>query len=96
MNEAKRKLIKQIAEGVNEYMAKTAVKPVEVKKPQPISESEQKLRKYIRVRLEEKAGLRKPNLNESKKSPALKKLDATIDEQFKLYETVVRKKKDKK
>jgi len=57
-----------------------------------MNETEQKLRKYIRNRLEEKAGLRKSNLTESKKSETLKKLDAVIDEQFKLYESVVSKK----
>jgi hypothetical protein len=58
-----------------------------------MNESEKKLRKYIRERLEVKAGLRKPSLNESKKSVTLKKLDTIIDEQFKLYESVVLKKK---
>ena len=60
-----------------------------------MNESEKKLRKYIRNRLEEKAGLRKPSLNESKKSPTLKKLDAVIDQQYKLYEGIVAKKKVK-
>jgi hypothetical protein len=60
-----------------------------------MSESERKLRKYIRNHLEEKAGLRKPSLNENKKSAVIKKLDAAIDEQFKLYEGVVLKKKVK-
>lgn len=58
-----------------------------------MSESESKLRKYIRARLEEKAGLRKARLTEGKKSETLQKLDAIIDEQFKLYEGVVLKKK---
>ena len=58
-----------------------------------MSESEKKLRKYIRERLEVKAGLRKEKLSESKKSPTLKKLDEVIDKQFKLYEGVVFKKK---
>jgi len=53
-----------------------------------MNESEVKLRKYIRNRLEEKAGLKKPSLNESKKSDTLKKLDRTIDKQFELYESV--------
>jgi hypothetical protein len=52
-----------------------------------INESEVKLRKYIRTRLEEKAGLRKASLNESKKSEALKKLDEAIDKQFESYKT---------
>src|ERR1035437_154774 len=57
-----------------------------------MNESEQKLRKYVRIRLEEKAGLRKSTLNENKKSTTLKKLDSMIDEQFKLFESVVKKK----
>ena len=101
MNEAKKRLIKSIAEGVNAFMAESKPKPTVIKevkkesvvpKAEVMTESEQKLRKYIRMRLEERAGVRKPNLNENKKSPALKKLDATIDEQFKLYESVVKKK----
>jgi len=58
-----------------------------------MNESEKKLRKYIRERLEVKAGLRKASLNEGKKSATMKKLDAVIDSQFKLYENVVAKKK---
>lgn len=57
-----------------------------------MNESERKLRKYIRNRLEEKAGLRKPMLTEGKKSEVLTKLDAIIDEQFKLYESTAKKK----
>ena len=98
MNEAKKKLIKQIAEGVNAYMSEISpVKKFEPVKTLPpvMNESEKKLRKYIRTRLEEKAGLRKANLNESKKSVTLKKLDEVIDKQFKLFESVVLKKKDK-
>ena len=60
-----------------------------------MNESEVKLRKYVRIKLEELAGKRKPSLNESKKSPVLKKLDAVIAEQFKLYEGVILKKKGK-
>ena len=60
-----------------------------------MTESEVKLRKYVRMKLEELAGKRKPSLNESKKSPVLKKLDAVIAEQFKLYEGVILKKKGK-
>ena len=59
--------------------------------PKVISESEKKLRKYIRNRLEEKAGLKQPVLSENKKSETLLKLDKTIDKQFKLYETVALK-----
>jgi len=58
-----------------------------------MNESEKKLRKYIRERLEVKAGLKKATLNENKKSETLKKLDTIIDSQFKLYEGVVSKKK---
>ena len=94
MNEAKAKLIRQIATGVNEYLKETTTKEIKEPKKEVVSESEMKLRKYIRARLEEKAGLRKPILSESKKSDTLKKLDATIDKQFKLYEAVALKKKD--
>jgi hypothetical protein len=59
-----------------------------------MSESEKKIRKYIRERLEVKAGLKKASLNEDKKSDTLKRLDKIIDEQFGLYESVVSKKKD--
>jgi hypothetical protein len=55
-----------------------------------MNESEQKLRKYIRSRLEEKIGLKKVSLNENKKSEAMKKLDKIIDEQFKLSESVMK------
>jgi hypothetical protein len=98
MNEAKKKLIKQIAEGVNVYMSEISpIKKLEPVKSLPpvMNESEKKLRKYIRTRLEENAGLRKASLNENKKSTTLKKLDEIIDKQFKLFESVVLKKKDK-
>ena len=52
-----------------------------------MNESEAKLRKYIRQRLEEKAGMRKPSLNEDKKSDKLKQLDGMIDEQLNLFES---------
>jgi hypothetical protein len=145
MAEAKKALIKTIAEGVNKYMAeaKPKAKTVAVEESENVeedkkwiqkavnpehkgyctpmskptctpkrkalakrfkkgiedesvqmSESEQKLRKYVRNRLEEKAGLRKPSLNEAVKSPTLKKLDSIIDEQFKLHENVILKKKN--
>ena len=128
MNEAKKRLIKQIAEGVNAYLkegddkwiqkavnpehkgdctpmtkpsctpakkalAKRFKKGIENESVQ-MSESEQKLRKYIRARLEEHAGIRKPSLNEGKKSPTLVKLDAVINNQFKLFEAVALKKKE--
>jgi hypothetical protein len=47
-----------------------------------MNESEIKIRKYIRQRLEEKAGMRKASLNESTKSEQLKKLDKLIDIQY--------------
>jgi hypothetical protein len=101
MNEAKKRLIKQIAEGVNAYLKegivnkKITTKPIKksINESIQMSESEQKLRKYIRTRLEEHAGVRKPSLNEGKKSETLKKLDVVIDNQFKLFEAVALKKK---
>jgi len=56
-----------------------------------LSESETKLRKYIRNRLEEHAGIKKPSLNENKKSEKLQKLDRIIDKQFNLFEADVKK-----
>jgi hypothetical protein len=55
--------------------------------PVEMNESEQKLRTYVRNRLEEMAGIKKPSLNESKKSEKLQKLDRLIEKQFKLYES---------
>lgn len=63
------------------------IKKEGVDENETMSESEQKLRTYIRKRLEENAGIRKPMLNESKKSDTLKKLDTIIDKQFKLFES---------
>ena len=57
-----------------------------------MNESETKVRKYIRKRLEEYAGIRKPNLNESKKSEKILKLDRMIEKQFNLFESDVKKK----
>jgi hypothetical protein len=57
-----------------------------------MNETEIKVRKYIREQLEIKAGLKKASLNENKKSETLKKLDKIIDEQFKLFESSVKKK----
>ena len=54
-----------------------------------MNESEEdKVRKYIRKKLEEHAGIRKPSLNESVKSEGLKKLDRVIAKQFELFESV--------
>ena len=47
-----------------------------------VNESELKTKKYIRAKLEELAGFRKPMLNESKKSPSLKKLDELIKAEY--------------
>ena len=53
-----------------------------------MNENEVKLRKYIRNRLEESAGLRKVKLNEDEKSKGLQKLDRIINKQFKLHEAI--------
>jgi hypothetical protein len=55
-----------------------------------MNESEKKLRNYIKNRIEEKQGKRKPMMNESKKSDKLKKLDNLIDEQFEILEKLVK------
>ena len=47
-----------------------------------VNESEVKVKKYIRAKLEELAGLRKPSLNESTKSSTLKKLDEMIVKEY--------------
>jgi hypothetical protein len=54
-----------------------------------MNESEVKFRKYIKNRLEEKFGLKKPRLTENKKSDKIKRLDKMIDEQISLLESVV-------
>jgi len=59
-----------------------------------MNESEAKLRKYVRNRLEEYAGIKKPSLNESKKSEKLQKLDRIIEKQFKLFESEAKGKID--
>ena len=89
-------------ESTNENLddaAKVEVQPTFAQESQTlgvaINEAEEKVRKYVRARLEEKMGLRKSKLNESAKSESLKKLDSLIDKQFKLYETVVKKKNKK-
>ena len=51
-----------------------------------VNEAEIKLRKYIRNRLEEKTGRRKPALTENKKSETIQKLDKVIDKQLALFE----------
>lgn len=57
-----------------------------------MSESEEKLRKIIRAKIEEATGKRKPTLNENQKSKTSKKLDKMISEQLKTYEQVIGKK----
>ena len=47
-----------------------------------INESELKVKKYVRAKLEELAGLKKPRLNESAKSTSLKKLDEMIETEY--------------
>jgi hypothetical protein len=57
-----------------------------------LNETEQKLRKYIRNRLEEMTGLKKPSLNEDKKSDKLKKLDEMIATKYKAHLSKIKKK----
>ncbi|MFW6246604.1 MAG: hypothetical protein ACOC22_00310 [bacterium] len=57
-----------------------------------INESELKVRKYVRTRLQEMMGIKKSKINENNKSAGIKKLDKIIERQFKLYENVVKKK----
>ena len=59
-------------------MWKNLKKESVVEKP-IVSESEQKLRKYIRNRIEEKLQNKKHSINENVKSDKLKKLDEMID-----------------
>lgn len=65
---------------------------VEEEEKEVMTEGEKKLRLYIRKRLEEHAGIRKPSLNENVKSEGLQKLDRIIDKQFGLYEAEAKKK----
>lgn len=59
-----------------------------------MNENEKKLRKYIRARLQEKAGLRKPIINENKKSDKIKQLDKMIDNQYQLFENIIKESGD--
>ena len=61
-------------------------------KSEVMTESEMKLRNYIRNRLDEMKGNKKPSLNESKKSPVLKKLDEVIQNQLEIYRSKANKK----
>lgn len=56
-----------------------------------VSESEVKLRKYIKNRLMEVAGLKKESLNESIKSDKVKQLDNLISKQYNEYKKIVAK-----
>lgn len=49
------------------------------------SNNENKIREYVRKRLDEKINGKKSNINENKKSEKLKKLDSLIDEQLEKY-----------
>lgn len=85
---------KNIGKGTKEFDSKEKGKNAKEKNKEEkpvMSESEIKLRKYIRNRLEEKTGLRKSTINENKKSEKIKKLDEMIDKQFRLYENVKKK-----
>jgi len=53
-----------------------------------LNENQKKLRNYIRTRIEEMKGLKKPSLNEDKKSETLKKLDKLIEKQLKIHESM--------
>ena len=54
-----------------------------------MTESEQKLRTYIRNRIDELEGKKKPSLNEDKKSDTLKKLDKKIEGQLDLFKKMI-------
>jgi hypothetical protein len=98
MNETLKKIQETLNDIINENKSSTGLtkkaKSDVVKKPKKgkiVNENEQKLRKYIRSRLEEHAGIRKPSMNESKKSKTIQKLDNIIDKQFNLFESEVKK-----
>ena len=55
-----------------------------------MSEGEEKVRDYVKNRLAELAGKKKPSMNESEKPVALKKLDKMISEQWELYKKQVK------
>ena len=83
---------KEIYKDIAELKRKLGMTENAKKSAKPISESEAKLRKYIRNRLMENAGMKKATLNENEKSVTLKKLDEAIDKQFQLYGNTVKKK----
>jgi len=95
MNEALAVMNEMLGEISTGLARKVEKKPIE-KKSTPVNENEDKLRKYIRARLEEKTGKRKTVLNENEKSDKVKDLDKMIDSQFKLFESVLKEKGLKK
>jgi hypothetical protein len=86
LNEAVKQIKTAIIDAKNKKVKKNDNVVVDDKKSikvkEPISESETKLRKYIRNRLEEISGKKKMSLNENKKSEKLKSLDKMIDESY--------------
>lgn len=50
-----------------------------------VSEGNSKVRDYVKNRISELAGKKKPSINENSKSDNLKKLDKLIEQQWKLY-----------
>ena len=60
-----------------------------------VNENEKKLRKYIRIKLEELSGKRKPSINENSNSENLKKLNKMIAEQWKEYGKAILKESKK-
>lgn len=62
------------------------LKPENESKKEAMTETEVKIRKYIRNRIQENQGLKKSSLNESKKSKKIKSLDAIIDKELKMFE----------
>ena len=69
-------------------------KKIEEFAPPAMALNEENLRKYIRIRIEENAGLRKKSLNETNKSDNIKKLDNLIDKQYKILSENFGKKDD--
>ena len=69
--------------GGAEVMAAGVVKPESADMTvEEVSENEKKVRDYVRKKIEELAGKRKPSLQESEKSEKLKKLDEEIEKQW--------------
>jgi len=56
-----------------------------------VTEGEELIRNYVKLKLEEKIGKRKPSLNEGEKSKTIKVLDKLIDEQWNLYKNEMKK-----